>query len=187
MPELLASRIARRRDTNCPELWDLLDQVKDPEIPVLSLWDLGVLQDVVLQELALQELALQELALQESGGQHQSVQITIIPTYSGCPALREMQQDIRQTLIAAGYTDQQITVETQLAPAWSTDMITHQGRQQLHRYGIAPPVSHSDAPVICPLCASSQTQLISQFGSTACKALYRCESCAEPFDYFKCL
>jgi len=172
MSESLAARIAKRRDSNCPELWDLLDQVKDPEIPVLSLWDLGVLQEVALQGL---------------GGQHQSVRITIIPTYSGCPALREMQQDIRAVLMAEGYTDQQITVETQLAPAWSTDMMTLQGRETFHRYGIAPPVSHLDAPVICPLCASSQTQLVSQFGSTACKALYRCESCAEPFDYFKCL
>lgn len=182
MSESLAARIAKRRDSNCPELWDLLDQVKDPEIPVLSLWDLGVLQDVAVQSVALQNVALQEL-----GGQHQAVRITIIPTYSGCPALREMQQDIRDVLMVAGYTNQQITVETQLAPAWSTDMITHEGRQQLQEYGIAPPVNHLGAAVICPLCSSSQTRLISQFGSTACKALYRCERCAEPFDYFKCL
>ena len=165
MPEQLADRIARRRDSACTAVWDLLDQVKDPEIPVLSLWDLGVLQDIVVQG--------------------QSVRVMIIPTYSGCPALREMEQDIRAVLAAAGYAE--VEVVTQLAPAWSTDMITSEGRQQLQKYGIAPPVSHRDSPVICPLCASPKTHLISQFGSTACKALYRCESCDEPFDYFKCL
>lgn len=163
--EQLAARMRRRRDSAWGAVWDLLDQVKDPEIPVLSLWDLGVLQDIVVQD--------------------QSVRVMIIPTYSGCPALREMEQDIRAVLTNAGYVE--VKVETQLAPAWSTDMLTSEGRQQLQKYGIAPPISHRDSAVICPLCASSQTHLISQFGSTACKALYRCESCAEPFDYFKCL
>jgi len=163
--EPLAERTARRRDSAYPALWDLLDQVKDPEIPVLSLWDLGVLQDVVVVD--------------------QTVMVTITPTYSGCPALREMQQDIDSVLIAAGYA--KVEIDTQLAPAWSTEMISEKGRQQLLDYGIAPPVSRRDQPICCPRCASPKTQLISQFGSTACKALYRCEHCAEPFDYFKCL
>lgn len=163
--EPLAERMARRKDSACPVLWDLLDQVKDPEIPVLSLWDLGVLQDIVVAD--------------------QTVLVTITPTYSGCPALREMQQDIDSVLIAAGYA--KVEIATQLAPAWSTEMISEKGRQQLLDYGIAPPVSRRGQPICCPRCASPKTQLISQFGSTACKALYCCEHCAEPFDYFKCL
>lgn len=165
--ELLQERLQRRQQSTCPELWDLLEQIKDPEIPVISLWDLGILQDVVES--------------QEDG-----VRVTITPTYSGCPAMREIEQDIYKLLSAAGY--QRISVESRLAPAWSTDMMSIEGRQQLRDYGIAPPVSATSRQAVqCPQCGSTHTRKISEFGSTACKALYQCQECREPFDYFKCI
>lgn len=140
-----------------------MDKVKDPEIPVLSLWDLGVLQDVVKERA--------------------QVNVVITPTYSGCPAMIEMQRAIKEALSKAGYPS--VTIETQLSPAWSTEMLSEQGRQQLFDYGIAPP--SVEKIIICPQCGSKNTQQLSQFGSTACKALYKCNDCLEPFDYFKCL
>jgi len=158
-------------------IWQLLEQVCDPEIPVISLLELGVVRDV-----------------RPSG---QGWQVVITPTYSGCPAMSQMADDIVSTLAAAGVVAQVIT---QLAPAWSTDWISAEGRRKLREYGIAPPgsrpVSSSrtlrfmpPAPaaqdVPCPRCGSSLTQETSHFGSTACKAMYRCLDCREPFDYFK--
>jgi ring-1,2-phenylacetyl-CoA epoxidase subunit PaaD len=158
-------------------IWQLLEQVCDPEIPVISLLDLGVVRDV-----------------RPTG---QGWQVVITPTYSGCPAMSQMADDIVSTLAAAGVT---VQVSTQLAPAWSTDWISEAGRRKLRDYGIAPPgprpVGGSrtlrfmpPAPpaqdVLCPRCGSGLTQETSHFGSTACKALYRCLQCREPFDYFK--
>jgi ring-1,2-phenylacetyl-CoA epoxidase subunit PaaD len=158
-------------------IWQLLEQVCDPEIPVISLLDLGVVRDV-----------------RPIG---QGWQVVITPTYSGCPAMSQMADDIVSTLAAAGVA---VQVSTQLAPAWSTDWISAEGRRKLREYGIAPPgprpVSSSrtlrfmpPAPeaqdVPCPRCGSSLTQETSHFGSTACKAMYRCLDCREPFDYFK--
>jgi ring-1,2-phenylacetyl-CoA epoxidase subunit PaaD len=158
-------------------IWQLLEQVCDPEIPVISLLDLGVVRDVRASE--------------------QGWQVVITPTYSGCPAMSQMADDIVSTLAAAGVT---VQVSTQLAPAWSTDWISEAGRRKLRDYGIAPPgprpVGGSrtlrfmpPAPpaqdVPCPRCGSGLTQETSHFGSTACKALYRCLQCREPFDYFK--
>jgi ring-1,2-phenylacetyl-CoA epoxidase subunit PaaD len=163
LPELFNRRQKKRQSSACPELWALLDQVVDPEIPVISLWDLGVLQDIIKED--------------------QQINVVITPTYSGCPAMFEMERDIVQTLSAAGYPS--VAVETQLSPAWSTEMISAEGRQQLFDYGIAPP--SVEKIIICPQCSSKNTQLLSQFGSTACKALYKCNDCLEPFDYFKCL
>jgi len=160
-----------RRNSNHVELWNLLDEVKDPEIPVLSLWDMGILRDV-----------------QREGNQ---VQVTITPTYSGCPAMDVMREDIEIALRANGIED--YAVKTVLAPAWTTDWMTDKGRAQLRGYGIAPPddaVDHQgretpESKVRCPHCGSVHTQRVSEFGSTACKALFQCNDCSEPFDYFK--
>lgn len=159
-----------RRNSDHAELWNLLDEVKDPEIPVLSLWDMGILRDVQYQ-----------------GGQ---VIVTITPTYSGCPAMDVIQEDIENLLRAKGYGD--CKVQTKLSPAWTTDWMTDYGRSQLRGYGIAPPDDVAEptgetpeANVTCPHCGSSNTKRVSEFGSTACKALFQCGDCCEPFDYFK--
>lgn len=155
-------------------LWEILDQVNDPEIPVLSLWDLGILQNVERQD--------------------DAVVVTITTTYSGCPAMDVIGDDIRQVLQQAGYVN--VTVKQRLSPAWTTDWISAEGRRKLLAYGIAPPAEASSSknallggkPIVpCPLCGSSRTERVSEFGSTACKALYRCQDCREPFDYFKCI
>ena len=150
----------------------LLDEVRDPEIPILSIADLGVLRDVRWD--------------------HGQVTVVITPTYSGCPAMRTIEDDVRRVLAAAGYAD--VVVETRLAPAWTTDWLTPAAHAKLRSVGIAPPVAATTdkrallgADVACPRCASRRTERISEFGSTACKALYRCLACLEPFDYFKCL
>ena len=148
-------------------LWDLLEQVPDPEIPVLSILDLGIVRDVKLQD--------------------GKVEIIITPTYSGCPAMDAISMDIKLKLIEHGVKNFKIT--SVLSPAWTTDWMTEEGKVKLNKYGIAPPkmsTDKSDTPPICPQCNSSNTKLLSQFGSTACKALYQCNDCKEPFDYFKC-
>jgi len=162
LPPLVSSayseRLSRRENSALGEVWDLLDQVKDPEIPVLSLWDLGVLTDI------------------EMTGD--GIQVIITPTYSGCPAMDVMRSDVDAALRAAGFEN--FSINTRLAPAWSTDMMSPEGRDKLRDYGIAPPADNS-----CPHCGSSNTRNVSEFGSTACKALYQCRDCNEPFDYFK--
>ncbi|MBK9420274.1 MAG: phenylacetate-CoA oxygenase subunit PaaJ [Flavobacteriales bacterium] len=155
------------------EIRELLEQVKDPEIPVISIRELGVLRDVKMEG--------------------DLVEVTITPTYSGCPAMDVMQQDVEQVLRKAGI--ERFNVRQVLSPAWSTDWISESGRKSLLEYGIAPPPHTSDiralkggVPVTaCPQCGSTDTVLVSQFGSTACKALYKCNTCQEPFDLFKCL
>lgn len=159
----------RRRKSDHPEIWSLLDTVCDPEIPAISLWDLGVLNDV--------EQKLGEII------------ITVTPTYSGCPAIEVMSEDLIARMNLAGYYH--VRVDKVLAPAWSTDFMTPKGRDKLLEYGIAPPLKtcpNSVTPksgITCPHCGSSETNLISEFGSTACKALYSCTECQEPFDFFK--
>jgi ring-1,2-phenylacetyl-CoA epoxidase subunit PaaD len=163
--EFIRERAALRRDSAHPELWAVLDAVRDPEIPVVSIWDLGILQDVHMD-----------------GGM---VKVVITPTYSGCPAMREIEADIRARLANVGYGD--VRVEHRLAPAWTTDWLSEAGREALRGFGIAPPCGtcgDDEAPA-CPQCGSGDTERISDFGSTACKALYRCTACMEPFDYFK--
>lgn len=152
----------------------ILEDVKDPEVPVLSIIDLGIVRNV------------------EADGE--KVKITITPTYSGCPAMNAIEADIEKTLLAFGFKNIQII--TVLSPAWTTDWMSEVGKQKLKAYGIAPPhptqtVCHigffqSEEAIQCPQCSSYNTRLISQFGSTACKALYQCNHCKEPFDYFKC-
>jgi ring-1,2-phenylacetyl-CoA epoxidase subunit PaaD len=167
VPELLASRQVRRHNSDCVDIWAALDAVTDPEIPVLSIWDLGVLHDV-----------------QRQGD---TVVVTITPTYSGCPAMDEIARNIRE-LIEAQY-EVQASVKISLSPAWSTDLISPQGKAKLREYGIAPPHERGAAsqPIACPQCGSTDTECVSEFASTACKALYKCRSCGEPFDYFKCI
>jgi len=155
--------------TETAHLFELLSSVTDPEIPVLTLQDLGVLRDISV----------------DNG----EVTITITPTYAGCPAMQTMQTDIEKALQDAGY--QQIKVKQSLSPAWSTDWMTQNGREKLRAYGIAPPLKtacdQSSGSIECPQCNSSEVKRISEFGSTACKALYQCRDCLEPFDYFKCI
>ena len=154
-------------------LISVLEKVSDPEIPVLSIMDMGVVRSASID------------------GQHVLVQIT--PTYSGCPAMDVIGDDIKVALKEAGYTSE---VEIILAPAWTTDWITERGRKALEDYGIAAPLNpEADKSVLlegkrlvkCTNCQSTNTRLVSQFGSTACKAQFQCEDCQEPFDYFKCL
>jgi len=151
--------------------WDAAASVVDPEIPVLTIADLGVLRDVVLD------------------GDH--VEVAITPTYSGCPAMNMIALEIELALERAGFRHSKVS--TVLSPAWTTDWMSEEGRQKLRAYGIAPPQASSsrralfgEQAVACPQCGSVNTELLSEFGSTSCKALWRCKSCREPFDYFKC-
>jgi ring-1,2-phenylacetyl-CoA epoxidase subunit PaaD len=148
----------------------VLQQVTDPEIPVLTIADLGVLRDV-----------------QVNGD---TVEVTITPTYSGCPAMNMIQLDIETALARAGLKSR---IHTSLSPAWTTDWLTEAARQKLAANGIAPPEHSASRRALfaqphptCPRCNSTDTELISEFGSTACKSLHRCRTCREPFDAFKC-
>lgn len=155
--------------------WEVLAGVADPEIPVVSIVDLGIVREV-----------------RAEGG---TLEVTVTPTYSGCPATQVIEASIRRALADAGLD---ATVRTSLAPAWTTDWMTAAGRAKLARFGIAPPGARAaDAPipirfvrtapaaVTCPHCGATDTERLAEFGSTACKALYRCRACSEPFDYFK--
>lgn len=154
-------------------VWRILEAVPDPEVPVLSILDLGIVRGVQVEDPS---------DVYPKG----KVSITITPTYSGCPAMDAISMDIRLKMIEEGYAD--VKIISVLSPAWTTDWMTETGKKKLAAYGIAPPShsKHPDAPVVCPQCQSPHTKLLSQFGSTACKALYQCEDCKEPFDHFKC-
>jgi ring-1,2-phenylacetyl-CoA epoxidase subunit PaaD len=162
------------------QLWQCLSAVSDPEIPVVSVVDLGIVRELKWQE-------------------DETCEVIITPTYSGCPATQVITESIEQALQSLGV--EKISIRTQLSPAWTTDWMTAAGREKLKAFGIAPP-AHCVSPeqssidisglinrtvpdIECPQCGSSHTRLLSQFGSTACKALYRCNDCLEPFDYFK--
>ncbi len=167
------------KEDRVPQAWRVLAEVPDPEVPVLSVCDLGIVRDVIAQGVDLQ--------------------VVLTPTYSGCPATEVIADSVREALDRAGLGP--VTVTLQRAPAWTTDWMSEDGRRKLREYGIAPPgpVSPQDpAPVIfhasrpsralsvaCPRCDSEQTERLSAFGSTACKALYRCLKCREPFEHFK--
>ena len=159
-----------------------LSPVPDPEIPVISLTDLGIIREVEWQD--------------------DTLVVTVTPTYSGCPATSVINLDIEAALRAKGI--QKLRLERQLSPPWTTDWITTEGREKLRAYGIAPPVDGTAADgrlagrvarlagtsnlvIACPRCGSAKTEKVSQFGSTPCKASYRCTDCLEPFDYFKCI
>lgn len=164
--------------TTAARAWQILDGVPDPEIPAVSVVDLGIIR-----------------AVNESADQR-SISVTLTPTYSGCPATEVIAHDVREALSAA-YDD--VTIEVQLSPAWTTEWMTDAGREKLLGFGIAPPTHPSvdpdgrtsllildiGRPESCPHCGSPQVEELSGFGSTPCKALWRCVSCREPFDYFK--
>lgn len=163
------------------QVWSWLHEVPDPEIPVISVVDLGIVRDVQV-------------------GDEGLCTVTITPTYSGCPAMQVIADAVTEALRARGLSN--VALRTQLSPAWTTDWMSEEGKAKLHGYGIAPPAQqvidisglHSPikrnaiaAPrVACPRCGSHHTEITSQFGSTPCKALYKCLDCREPFDYFKC-
>lgn len=157
-------RRQRRAQSEWPELWRLLDHVMDPEIPVISLYELGVLQDVRFES--------------------DVVVLTLTPTYIGCPALQIMEEDARKALTDAGYPD--VRVVKTLSPAWTTAWLTFAAREKLQRYGVAAPLD-GVAAATCPQCGSTDVEAVSEFGSTACKALFRCASCLEPFDLLKAI
>lgn len=156
-------------------IYKILEQVSDPEIPVLTILDLGIVRDLVVDE-------------------QNKIEIIITPTYSGCPAMDAIAFDIKLKLIESGYS--QVKVTYTLQPAWTTDWMSKEGKEKLQAYGIAPPQNFSsrinkmlfshEEDIECPRCHSTNTKLLSEFGSTACKALYQCNDCKEPFDYFKC-
>jgi ring-1,2-phenylacetyl-CoA epoxidase subunit PaaD len=139
-------------------IWAVLRSVMDPEIPVVSVVDLGIVRDVTPEE------------------------VTITPTYSGCPATDVIERTIREELDSAGFGD--VTIKTVLSPPWTTDWISERGKEELVAYGIAPPDLARAAT--CPRCGSTDTEEVSRFGSTPCKAQWRCKACLEPFDRFKC-
>ena len=152
------------------KIWTILETVTDPEVPVLTIIDLGIVRDVKIND--------------------GEAEIIITPTYTGCPAMDMIAMNIKLALIENGY--HKIKITSVLAPAWTTDWMSEDGKRKLKEYGIAPPHSitqsdeSSDRVIECPQCNSTNTKLISEFGSTACKALYQCNDCKEPFDYFKC-
>ncbi len=164
------------------EVWHWLAEVPDPEIPVISLTDLGIIRDVAWRG--------------------DTLVVTVTPTYSGCPATTIINLDIETALAEKGLS--KVKLERKLSPAWTTDWISAEGREKLRDYGIAPPIDgtaadgvlmkrvdrlsgRSNLTIACPRCGSANTEKISQFGSTPCKASYRCTDCLEPFDYFKCI
>ncbi|HEY4073966.1 MAG TPA: 1,2-phenylacetyl-CoA epoxidase subunit PaaD [Herbaspirillum sp.] len=175
--------IAQNRALPCQhQVWEWLNAVADPEIPVLSIIDLGIVRDVRV----------------DTGETGTICTVIITPTYSGCPAMKAIAQDITRTLNDHGIA--QIDIRTQLSPAWTTDWMTAFGKIQLQKYGIAPPAQkvidisgisrklnrgNAGPAIECPHCHSMNTVSISEFGSTSCKSLHRCRDCLEPFDYFK--
>lgn len=164
------------------QVWEWLAQVPDPEIPVISLTDLGIIRDVEWQG--------------------DTLVVAVTPTYSGCPATSIINMDIETALRSNGI--EKLRLDRRLSPSWTTDWISEAGREKLRTYGIAPPIDgtaadgrldarvarmagESNLVIICPRCGSNHTEKVSQFGSTPCKASYRCTDCLEPFDYFKCI
>lgn len=155
------------------EILDWLNEIPDPEIPVISIVELGVIRNVA-----------------QNG---EVLEITLTPTYSGCPAMKPMEEDVIKKMKEKGF--QQVKILTVYDPAWTTDWINEAARKKLQDYGIAPPEGTKDKSallgepksVTCPRCKSKNSEMVSQFGSTACKALYKCKDCLEVFDYFKCI
>jgi len=155
-------------------IFALLHEIPDPEIPVISIVELGVVREIKLDD--------------------KNIEVTITPTYSGCPAMKQMEDDVRKKLVDNGFEN--IKINTVFNPPWTTDWMNEEARKKLQDYGIAPPEESTtdksfltDKPkyITCPRCKSKNTVIVSQFGSTACKALYKCNACLEAFDYFKCI
>lgn len=158
--------------TNKTTILNILEAVTDPEIPVLTIADMGIVRDVVVND--------------------DHIEVIITPTYTGCPAMHAIEVNIKSALQENGF--ERVKVSTVLSPAWTTDWLSEEGKRKLKAYGIAPPAGSADknallgeeTKVECPRCGSTNTRMVSQFGSTACKALFQCRECLEPFDYFKC-
>lgn len=155
------------------DIYNMLSFIPDPEIPVVSIREIGMLRDVRITD--------------------EGCEVILTPTYTGCPAMGMIEEDIKQVLAEKGVSN--VNVKLVYAPAWTTDWMSPEAKEKMRQYGIAPPVASAcnhvmkpGAPVLvkCPRCNSTHTQMVSMFGSTACKALYKCESCKEPFEYFKC-
>ncbi len=178
---------------------DTLETVKDPEIPVLSILDLGIVRKIILTTdntiINIPIENIDEYLLQTNItdiSTIKKIELAITPTYSGCPAMNMIAAQIHVALLSIGFPNTKIT--NTLHPAWTTDWLTARGKMQLKSYGIAPPVAKArlqkllfDTPSVpCPFCDSTHTEMLAEFGSTSCKSLYRCKSCLEPFDYFKC-
>lgn len=157
------------------KVYGWLAGVTDPEVPVLTVMDMGVIRDVKVDD-----------------AEKKEVTVVITPTYSGCPAMDMISMNVRLALMSKGIT--KVNIEQQLSPAWTTDWMTDDGKRKLKEYGIAPPKGMSDSHLAlfeeegieCPRCGSTDTEMVSRFGPTSCKALYKCLSCKEPFEYFKC-
>lgn len=157
------------------QIWNWLAEILDPEVPVLNIVELGIVRDVLIEE--------------------KKIIILITPTYSGCPAMKVIEDNISQKLKEKGIND--LKIQTVLSPAWTTDWMSTEAKEKLRQYGIAPPIKTRDnnndtmfakiKNIVCPNCGSRNTVMKSRFGSTACKALYFCNDCLEPFDYFKCI
>jgi len=159
------------KEISVQQVWKILEQVTDPEIPILSIIDLGIVREVNISD--------------------NNIEVFITPTYSGCPAMDMISMNIKLELLQHGFGNVKIT--QQLSPAWTTDWMSENGKQRLKEYGIAPPVGKiidqqflESLKVECPQCHSNNTKLLSEFGSTSCKALFQCQDCKEHFDYFKC-
>lgn len=169
----MASRESQERRSQIADIWGCLAEVADPEIPIISIVDLGIVRDVRITS--------------------DGVDVDVAPTYSGCPATEVIEQLVVVALEAQGIEN--VRVKRVLSPPWTTDWISGSGRDKLHAYGIAPPAGSAskrsmfsaDRPAACPRCESQQTTRVSEFGSTPCKASYKCEVCLEPFEYFKCI
>lgn len=171
-------------DAATGELWDVVAAVPDPEMPPLTIADLGILRDI-------------EISGRGPGDDRPQVTVRVTPTYSGCPAVEYIENQIVEAVVGAGYDRSAIHIDRVFSPAWSTDWITEEGKAKLAASGISPPrpvaitepgattVEIRRRAVTCPRCGSINTEQISRFGSTACKALYRCADCAEPFDHVK--
>ena len=161
--------IRTKRDARCERIWRLLEAIPDPEIPAINIVELGIVRAVIWGEFP---------------------EIAITPTYVGCPALDVIREDIAALLKSAGFANARVV--TKLSPAWTTDWISAETKAKLHAYGIAPPTpcahqARQFAAVSCPRCGSTETELVSEFGATPCKAAMRCISCLEPFERFKCV
>ena len=149
------------KDMQTNKIWEILEGIPDPEVPVISIVELGVVRDVIYSE--------------------NQLTISITPTYSGCPAMYFIKDEITKSLESKGYEN--LVINTLIAPAWTTDWMDKETKNKLKKEGIAPPEKN----IICPLCDSKNIDLISEFSSTACKAMYKCDDCLEPFEHFKCI
>ncbi len=157
---------------NRDQVLEWLSEVPDPEIPVLTIADLGIVRDVTVDD---------------------EVVVALTPTYTGCPATEMIEQSVIDTLHRQGIEN--VSIDRVLSPPWTTDWISDEGREKLREYGIAPPqqgaskraLLHGERSIACPRCQSLETEIVSEFGSTACKAAYKCKACLEPFEYFKCI